>query len=791
MRGVLMSMVLFSLLAPGCASAFTADGFVRVQGSHFALSSDLGRTFKVKGFNYYPQRHPWAIFSEWDPAEVQAELAIASGLNSNTVRTFIAGGSHPGQATVNAVVEFVQICKANKQKAIISLFDGYNAYPAAGTAEEANNFAQIDALCAALKDDTGVFAWDIKNEPDWISDYYWSWSLPGAEAEGARRIDWLYRMRNRLKLKDPNHLVTVGLIFNYNNYLPASTRTLESFVDFVCYHYYPRNYPTETFRQSIQSLKAHTSKPINVEEIGHNADGSAGATEQDQATLFAQWLGDIAAEDISGLVQWTLCDWWDGWAGPINERYYGFLRADGSYSLKPAAHVYRDSFLVEQFVFTDLGRLHGTVRDQSGLPVAGGRVTANPGAHSCAVNAAGKYDFPALPAGQYTVIAEGTGFVPSAPRAVTIVAEGTATEDFVLEGAPSGVPAIQNPGFETGDLTGWASWGQVDGVQSGSWFANISAHGGSCFLGTATNWDCKNGGVYQQVAVTRGRKYTIEVWSRTFRSGVPEGLVGNRLGADPLGGTDPDAVSIVWSPFTESNASWQKLSITVTAARPVLTVFLQHRQPCEGEWHINCFDDAAIYADAASCAAANQTPDGWPVLLASGIVTASFPESFYLEDLSRAAGIRVLSAAAVTGGMRLTVYGTMGTAAGERWVAASGLDSIFSGSAVPDPLILRGSSVGGSVAGGAPDAAGLYNSGLLVTVAGRVTYIGSGIFYIDDGSGARDLSGHEGIRVLIRGITPPVEGSFVTVTGVSTRNVVGGQPAPALRPRNASDIVVR
>ena len=93
MRGVLMSMVLFSLLAPGCASAFTADGFVRVQGSHFALSSDLGRTFKVKGFNYYPQRHPWAIFSEWDPAEVivgvadEQILGVEAPLWTETVRT--------------------------------------------------------------------------------------------------------------------------------------------------------------------------------------------------------------------------------------------------------------------------------------------------------------------------------------------------------------------------------------------------------------------------------------------------------------------------------------------------------------------------------------------------------------------------------------------------------------------------------------------------------------------------------------------------------------------------------
>ncbi len=105
-------------------------------------------------------------------------------MNSNVIRTFIPGGTTPSQATIDAIVEFVQICKAHNQKAIISLFDGYSGFPAAGTAEEAANLALIDAVCGALRNDTGVFAWDVEERAHWISNEYWSWSLPGAEAKG-------------------------------------------------------------------------------------------------------------------------------------------------------------------------------------------------------------------------------------------------------------------------------------------------------------------------------------------------------------------------------------------------------------------------------------------------------------------------------------------------------------------------------------------------------------------------------------------------------------------------------
>jgi hypothetical protein len=51
-----------------------------------------------------------------------------------------------------------------------------------------------------------------------------------------------------------------------------------------------------------------------------------------------------------------------------------------------------------------------------------------------------------------------------------------------------------------------------------------------------------------------------------------------------------------------------------------------------------------------------------------------------------------------------------------------------------------------------------------------VTYAdpGGAYFYIDDGSGLTDVSGHVGVRVLPCGLTVPGQGSRVNVTGISS-----------------------
>jgi hypothetical protein len=91
---------------------------------------------------------------------------------------------------------------------------------------------------------------------------------------------------------------------------------------------------------------------------------------------------------------------------------------------------------------------------------------------------------------------------------------------------------------------------------------------------------------------------------------------------------------------------------------------------------------------------------------------------------------------------------------------------------------------------GVKDGADLNDIGLLITTTGRVTYSGSGMFYIDDGSQAADNSGYLGLRVSAVGLTVPAQNEYVEVTGISTCFKSGEDLYRTLKARNQGDIVV-
>lgn len=157
------------------------------------------------------------------------------------------------------------------------------------------------------------------------------------------------------------------------------------------------------------------------------------------------------------------------------------------------------------------------------------------------------------------------------------------------------------------------------------------------------------------------------------------------------------------------------------------------------------------------------------------IVTAVFPGLFYIESPDRLFGIGVSSSQSVVPGQVVTVRGTMTTTSGERGIAPTSV-SVTSSTNPLQPWGMSNRSLGGRAVG--PYTSGIYgatspsNVGLRVRVWGRVTYADpvSGYFYIDDGSGASDIS-RAGVKVM--GTVPVGQGQdpigrFVEVTGISS-----------------------
>jgi len=188
---------------------------------------------------------------------------------------------------------------------------------------------------------------------------------------------------------------------------------------------------------------------------------------------------------------------------------------------------------------------------------------------------------------------------------------------------------------------------------------------------------------------------------------------------------------------------------------------------------------SVILMPAVSLAAAKQASDGTRLVVDRQVVSAAFDECFYIETADRVCGLRVQW----NGGQTLqdrvvTVAGMMGTtAAGERFIAASSV--IDRGGGSVKTLALSNKSLSGP---------GLSATGLLVTVFGRVTASEEGFFCVDDGSAVTDPSGAVGLRILSGSLRRPGVGVYVTVTGISTLELVEGQVIRCVRARSESDI---
>lgn len=151
---------------------------------------------------------------------------------------------------------------------------------------------------------------------------------------------------------------------------------------------------------------------------------------------------------------------------------------------------------------------------------------------------------------------------------------------------------------------------------------------------------------------------------------------------------------------------------------------------------------------------------------------------FFLEDLDRSSGLVVIvgkkladSATAVkevAPGDRVTVGGFLMTSGGQRFLYAKTLEINTSENELPEPVFMTNKNAAGeSVTGGA----GLDNTGMLVTLAGRLTYggmltDGTNYYYLNDGSDVpSDVITSPGVKVYVPMGEWLNEGSYIRVTG--------------------------
>lgn len=171
-------------------------------------------------------------------------------------------------------------------------------------------------------------------------------------------------------------------------------------------------------------------------------------------------------------------------------------------------------------------------------------------------------------------------------------------------------------------------------------------------------------------------------------------------------------------------------------------------------------------------------PDGTPVsfLLMKAITygpTALKGGFMYIEELDRSSGIKVIIPDdydnPTTAGDWITLDGTMATDDnGDRVIIAS--DYTMKTRSPLKPL-------------GTPNKSVSSTSGLLITTWGKVTEVNDtgtsdAWFYVDDGSGLQDGSGHIGLKCSGNAAfsnAVPNKGDFVCVTGIASTQKIGDQ----------------
>jgi len=196
-------------------------------------------------------------------------------------------------------------------------------------------------------------------------------------------------------------------------------------------------------------------------------------------------------------------------------------------------------------------------------------------------------------------------------------------------------------------------------------------------------------------------------------------------------------------------------------------------------------------------------------ILPDKVITAIYGNACYVEDLDRTSGIKVSAmGAGFTVGTKVTITGVMKSdvSSGERYLDASSVRNVGAAPSQIEPVAMRNSAVGGAPFGsyvpGVYGAAGVNNTGLLVSVWGRVTAsAGTSFFYIDDSSGLDDGNGYAGGGVSYKGLrvditefpngwTAPAVGSYVKVTGISSVINIGGKLRPRVIARSTDEIQV-
>ena len=304
----------------------------------------------------------------------------------------------------------------------------------------------------------------------------------------------------------------------------------------------------------------------------------------------------------------------------------------------------------------------------------------------------------------------------------------------------------------------------VDNTASGA-----SSEGGGIWADTSNFW-LKNSIVAYNNAISGGAIYgTSSIPTITYTD------FWSNSAPQFVGITDPTttATNLAVDPIFTNRAS---CDYSLDEESPLISA----GDPADGSPNLGAFQDED---PPVTIGEAINTENGIEVQISHAIVTAVFNDGFYIEQIDRSAGIKVLSDnAPVSVGMLVDVDGIVTQLNGEKMIINATITAVYSADK------LRASALGSGqiiaplgVSGKQFATKGLTCIGLLIKTWGKVVSISedNSSFYISDGS-------KQNIKIIVPSESElPTNGSFVIVTGVACKDAdKSGKTCSAVRIRD-------
>jgi hypothetical protein len=289
------------------------------------LATRLTAVKTAKMINYYPSTAGWSkMWTAFDPAKIDADLATAQGLGATGVRALIFpatfGYPAPKADYAAKLATFVNLAGDRGMTVKFTLFDWWGSY-----SDTAGSTAWANAILKPYRDDKRVIAVELQNE---------------FNATDPAALAWAKKIVPAVRSSFP----TMPLTFSVDGAAGATgmgqirTALSATPLDYFDFHFYGNSERALAMIRQAQATVAPI--PMVIGEVGLNTLQN---TEGEQAVFLARVFQAAAVAGVQSVAPWTLTDFApgsipDSSVAKLPAQYnYGLYRLNGT--AKPAAAV--------------------------------------------------------------------------------------------------------------------------------------------------------------------------------------------------------------------------------------------------------------------------------------------------------------------------------------------------------------------------------------------------------------------------------------------------------------------